>query len=173
MDDDGKAHEIKSKYSLKVIDSLNFLIGSMDNLSTNLNNKYKFETKREFKDKSESINKKMNFTYEWINENNLNNKELLKIEDFYSSIKLKTISEEEYNQFKEIYDKLEFKNIKEYLDTYLKSDIILLCDIFENFRKSIWDNFGLDCTKYISSPSLTKDCILKFSGVKIGHIKDI
>ena len=31
MDDDGEAHEIKSKYSLKVIDSLNFLIGSLNN----------------------------------------------------------------------------------------------------------------------------------------------
>ena len=52
-------------------------------------------------------------------------------------------------------------------------DITLLCDIFENFRKGIWDKFGLDCSKYISSPSLTKDCMLKFSGVKIEHIKDI
>ena len=58
MDDDGEAHEIKSKYSLKVIDSLNFLIGSLDNLSTNLDNKYKYETKKEFKDKFKIINKK-------------------------------------------------------------------------------------------------------------------
>ena len=33
----------------------------------------------------------MNFPYEWINEENLNTKELPKIKDFYSSIKLKTI----------------------------------------------------------------------------------
>ena len=155
-DDNGEAHEIKSKYSLKVIDSLNFLIGSLDNLSINLNNKY--ETKREFKDKFELINKKMNFPYEWINEENLNNKELPKIKDFYSSIKLETVSEE-YNKIKEIYHKLEFKNIKDYLDTYLKLDIALLCDIFENFRKGIWDNFKLDCSKYIFSPSLSKDCM--------------
>ena len=58
MDDDGEAHEIKSKYSLKVIDSLNFLIGSLDSLSSNLDNKYKHETKKEFKDKFELINKK-------------------------------------------------------------------------------------------------------------------
>ena len=83
----------------------------------------------------------MNFKYEWINEKNLNNKELPKIKDFYSSINLGTISEEEYNQTKEIYDKLQFKNVKNYLDTYLKSDITLLCDIFENFRKGIWDKF--------------------------------
>ena len=173
MDDNGEAHEIKSKYSLKVIDSLNFLIGSLDSLSLNLNNKYKYETKREFKDKFELINKKINFPYEWINEENINNKELPKIKDFYSSIKLVTISEEEYSQIKEIHDKLEFKNIKEYLDTYLKLDITLLCDIFENSRKGIWDKFKLDCSKYISSPSLSKDCMLKYSGIKIEHIKDI
>ena len=46
MDDDGEANEIKSKYSLKVIDSLNFLIGSLDDLSTNLDDKYKYETKK-------------------------------------------------------------------------------------------------------------------------------
>ena len=115
----------------------------------------------------------MNFPYEWINEENLNNKELPGINDFYSSLKLETISEKEYIQTKEIYNKLKFKNIKEYLDTYLKLDITLLCDIFENFRKGIWDKFGLDCSKYISSPSLTKDCMLKFTEVKIEHITDI
>ena len=93
MDDDGEAYEIKSKYSLKVIDSLNFLIGSLDELSTNLDNESKYETKKEIKDKSELINKKMNFPYKWINEDNLNNKELPKIEEFYSGLRLKTISE--------------------------------------------------------------------------------
>ena len=173
MDDDGEAHEIKSNYSLRVIDSYNMIMGSLNSLSTNLNNKYKYETKKEFKDNFEIINKKMNFPYEWINENNLDNKDLPEIKDFYSSLKLETISEEEYKQTKEIYNKLEFKNIKEYLDTYLKLDITLLTDIFENFRKGIWDKFGLDCSKYVSSPSLSKDCMLKFTKVKIEHIKDI
>ena len=173
MDDDGEAHEIKSNYSLRVIDSYNMIMGSLNSLSTNLNNKYKYETKNEFKDNFEIINKKMNFPYEWINENNLNNKDLPGIKDFHSSLKLETISEEEYKQTKEIYNKLKFKNIKEYLDTYLKLDITLLTDIFENFRKGIWDKFGLDCSKYVSSPSLSNDCMLKFTKVKIEHIKDI
>ena len=173
MDDDGEAHEVKSNYSLRVIDSYNMIMGSLNSLSTNLNNKYKYETKKEFKDNFEIINKKMNFPYEWINENNLDNKDLPEIKDFYSSLKLETISEEEYKQTKEIYNKLKFKNIKEYLDTYLKLDITLLTDIYENFRKGIWDKFGLDCSKYVSSPSLSKDCMLKFTKVKIEHIKDI
>ena len=44
----------------------------------------------------------MNFPNEWMNEDNLKNKELPKIKDFYSSIKLETISEKEYNKTKEI-----------------------------------------------------------------------
>ena len=102
----------------------------------------------------------MNFPYEWLNETNLINEKSPGIKDFYSSTKLETISEKEYSQTKEIYNKLEFENIKEYLDTYLKLDITLLCDIFENFRKGIWNKFNLDCAKYISSPSLIKDCKL-------------
>ena len=112
MDDDGETHEIKSNYSLRVIDSYNLIMGSLNNLSSNLNNKYKYETKKEFKDNFEIINKKMNFPYEWINEDNLNNKELPEIKDFYSSLKLESISEKEYKKTKEIYNKLKFKNIK-------------------------------------------------------------
>ena len=80
-------------------------MGSLNNLPSNLNNKYKYKTKKEFKDNFEIINKKMNFPYEWINEDNLNNEELPGIKDFYSSLKLGTISEMDYNQTKEIYDK--------------------------------------------------------------------
>ena len=32
---------------------------------------------------------------------------------------------------------------------------------------------NLDCCKYISAPSLSKDCALKFEKCKIEHIKDV
>ena len=68
---------------------------------------------------------------------------------------------------------MEFKNIKEYLECYLISDITLLADVFNNFRKIIFDNLGLHCVKYISAPSLTKDCALIYSECKIENIKDV
>ena len=37
----------------------------------------------------------------------------------------------------------------------------------------IFDEFELDCCKYVSSPSLSKDCGLKYSKSKIEHIKDV
>ena len=68
---------------------------------------------------------------------------------------------------------MEFKNIREYLECYLISDITHLVDVFNNFRKIIFDNLGLDTVKYISAPSLTKDCALKYSKCKIENIKDV
>ena len=57
---------------------------------------------------------------------------------------------------------MKFKNIKVYLECYLTSDITLLVDNFNNFKKLIFDQFELDCCKYVSAPSLTKDCALKY-----------
>ena len=37
----------------------------------------------------------------------------------------------------------------------------------------IFDEFELDCVKYVSAPSLSKDCALKYSKCKIEHIKDV
>ena len=73
----------------------------------------------------------------------------------------------------EIYKKSKYKNIKEYLDIYLKLDICLQADIFNVFRKTIWDKFEIDCSKYITSCSLSMDLMLKYTGVKIELIRDI
>ena len=73
----------------------------------------------------------------------------------------------------EIYKKLNCKNVREYLDIYLKLDICLQSDIFNVFRKTIWDKFEIDCSKYITSCSLSLDLMLKYTGVKIQLIRNI
>ena len=59
------------------------------------------------------------------------------------------------------------------MECYLTSDVTLLADCFNNFRKLIFDQFELDIYKYVSAPSLTKDCCLKYSKCKIENIKDV
>ena len=86
--------------------------------------------------------------------------------------KLDNISEKDYDKTLEIYKKLNCKNIKEYLDIYLKLDICLQADIFNVFRNIIWE-FEIDCSKCITSCSLSLDLMLKYAGVKIELIRDI
>ena len=51
-------------------------------------------------------------------------------------------------------------------------DILLLNDVFHNFRKMIYDKFQIACVKHISAPSLTKDCCFKYTNSKIETIQD-
>ena len=52
----------------------------------------------------------------------------------------------------------------EYHELYLKSDVSLLADVFEEFRRTCLDNYGLDPCHYFSSPGLSWDAMLKMTG---------
>ena len=163
----------KAKYSLKLLDMCNFIKGCLNDLSKILNDKNKFITKEHFKDNYELMKYKVCFPYEFITKENIYNENLPPIENFYSSLKLDNVSEEDYDKSLEIYKNLNCNNIKEYLDIYLKLYICLQADIFNVFRNCIWDTFEIDCSKYITSCSLSLDLMLEYTGVKIELIRDI
>ena len=162
------------QYNIKIIDSLSFLKSKLEDLSKDLDDNLKVVTKYHFQDKFKYINKKLeNFPYNYLNPNNLHEKDLPEKKCFDNILTLKNISDKEYDNVKLFYRKMKFKNLKEYLECYLTSDITLLANNFNNFRKIMFDEFQLDPVKYASAPSLTKDCALKYSKCKIENIKDV
>ena len=161
------------KYSFKLLGICNFVKGSLSSLSDKLSDEDKLVTKKHFPDNFELLKTKVSFPYEWLTRENIYDKELPTIDKFYSSLKLQNISEEEYEKTLEIYKKLKCRNIKEYLDTYMTLDVCLQTDIFNAFRSIIWDKFEIDCTKYITSCSLSLDLMLKYTKCKIELFKDI
>ena len=167
-------HIKNKKNRIKIIDSLVFLQGNLDSLSKELDDKLKIVTKKHFNKNFKLVNKKLeNFPYMYVNPNNLNDKNLLEKQHFNNILTMKTRTDEEYNEVQLFYKNMNFKNLREYLECYLTSDITLLADVYNNFRKIIFDQFQLDCVKHISAPSLTKYCGLKYSKCKIEHIKDV
>ena len=114
-----------------------------------------------------------NFPYLYVNPDNLDENQLPDKKYFNNILTMKQITNNEYTDVKLFYKKMKFKNLREYLKCYLKSDITLLMDTFNNFRKIIFNEFELDACKYISVPSLTKECRLEYSKCKIEHIKDV
>ena len=163
----------KMKYSFKLLDICNFIKGSLSKLSKNLLDKDKIITEQHFPDNFELLKEKTCFPYEWLTKENLLDKELPSIDKFYSSLKLQNITKEEYDKTIYIYKKLECKNVKDYLEIYMKLDITLQADIFNTFRNAIWNKFEIDCSKYITSCSLSLDLMLKYTKVKIELFKDI
>ena len=161
------------KYSFKLLDISNFIKGSLSELSKNLLDKDKIITKKHFLDNFELLKEKTAFPYEWLTKENIYDKDLPSIDKFYSSLKLQNISKEEYDKTIEIYKNLKCKNVKDYLEIYMKLDICLQSDIFNLFRTTIWDKFEIDCSKYVTSCSLSLDLMLKYTGVKIQLFRDI
>ena len=54
----------------------------------------------------------------------------------------------------------------DYLDHYLKKDVLLLADVFKKFVDTCLKFYKLDPCHYFNSPGLSWDAMLKMTGVK-------
>ena len=95
------------------------------------------------------------------------------IDNFFSSLKDCGISEKEYQRAWDVWNVFEIKNLGEYYDLYLKTDVLLLCDVFEKFINVCLKDYGLDPCHYFSSPGLSWDAMLKMNGIQPEKISDI
>lgn len=161
------------------IDSFQFMATSLEKLIENLakakDNKLFKYTLDEFNN-NENINlllQKGVYPYDYVNdfsifeENKLPNKD-----EFYSILNNEEISEEDYQQAKEVFNKFNCKNIGDYHDLYLKTDVCLLSDVFENFRNVCVNAYELDPANYLTAPSLSWDAMLKLTNIKLETFND-
>ena len=65
-----------------------------------------------------------------------------------------------------------FKNLGKYHDLYLKTDVLLLCGVFEKFICVCLSDYGLDC-HCILLPGFSWDAMLKMTGVRLDKIHNI
>ena len=56
---------------------------------------------------------------------------------------------------------------------YLKTDVLLLADVFEKFINACLDYYGLDQCHYFSSPVLSWDAMLKMAGIELDLTSDV
>ena len=94
-------------------------------------------------------------------------------EAFFSNIKREGISDEDHAHAREVFETFSIKNLGEYHDLYLKTDVILLCDVFEQFRNTCMKQYELDPCHFYTSPGLSWSACLKKSGVSLELLKDI
>ena len=61
----------------------------------------------------------------------------------------------------------------EYHDLYLGSDVLLLRDVFENFRRTCLQYYKLDPCHYFTSLGLSWDAMLKMTNIKLELMTDV
>ena len=65
-------------------------------------------------------------------------------DEFYSNLNMEDIIDADYVHAKTASKDFEIKHFGKYYDLYLKSDILLLADVFENFLKMCFKFYHLD-----------------------------
>ena len=82
---------------------------------------------------------------------------------------MEDITDADYVHGKRVCKDFEIKNVGEYHDFYLKSDTLLLADVFENFRKMCLKIYHLDLVKFISATGLAWQAALKKTELKLNY----
>jgi len=64
------------------------------------------------------------------------------------------------------------KTLDDLHDHYVKKDVLLLCDVFEEFRNVCINNYRLDPIQYYTSPGLAHDASLKITKIELELLTD-
>ena len=70
-------------------------------------------------------------------------------------------------------ENISYANYGDYHDLYLKTNVLLLADIFEIFRQKCLEYYALDPAHYYTAPGLSWDAALKMTKVNLELFDDI
>ncbi|KAE9521800.1 hypothetical protein AGLY_017801, partial [Aphis glycines] len=159
--------EVALRFSIKFVDTFRFMASSLSELAENLlEDKSRFkETLKLFSNKTlDLVTRKGVFPYEYIdNWSKLNETRLPSKSAFYNSLKDEEINNNDYSHAKKIWKVFNIKTLGEYSDLYLKTDVAILTDVFENFRDLCLSTLSLDPAHYMTAPGFAFDCMLKYT----------
>ena len=160
---------------LTFIDSFQFMSSSLDKLVNNLPKDDLIYTSQVFKGKKlDLMSKKGVYPYDFMDSfEKFDQTELPTKDQFYSILNDQHNTNDEYEHAKKVWKVFNIKTIGEYHDLFLKSDVLLLADVFESFRKTCLQYYKLDPCHYFTSPGLSWDAMLKMTNIKLESMTDV
>ena len=180
--------------NLNFIDSCNFMMSSLEKLTNSLlgfeDDKKPNETTllknindnfTHFNEHFKSLNNKQKilltqkgvYPYDYMNSFDKFNETTMPTKDkFYSELEQSEIDDNDYEQALNVRNEMNLKNLGDYHDLYLITDVLLLADIFEAFRNMCIDYYKLDPSHYLTLPGLAWDALLKMTNIKLDVISD-
>ena len=156
-------------------DSFSFMSQSLDRLSSNLGDNEFIYSREAFPNDEQFrlMKKKGVYPYDYMDSfRRFSEKSLPEIEDFYSILNDTNISESDYSHAKRVWSAFQIKDLGDYHDLYLRTDVLLLADVFESFRSTCLSHYRLDPCHYFSAPGLSWDALLRMTWVNLDLISD-
>jgi len=166
----------KLKYKLRFLDSFKFMASSLDKLVNNLKPERLENVKKHFDVNFEMLLRKGVFPYDWFNSlEKLHETQLPPKETFHSKLNNSNITDDDFEHALKVWEHFKMTNFREYHDLYLymKLDVLLLTDVFENFPSVCLKNYALDPCWYFTAPGLAWDACLKKTDIKLKLLHDV
>jgi len=162
----------KLNYKIRFIDSFKFMSSSLDKLVNNLEPD-QFKNLKEQLNDIELLVRKGVCPYDWFDSlEKLSERNLPQKESFYSKLNDCDITDKDFEHALKVWKHFKMTTFREYHDLYLKTDVLLLADVFENFRNVCIKNYELDPAWYYTAPGLVWDACLKKTGVQFELLSD-
>ncbi|KFM60901.1 hypothetical protein X975_19061, partial [Stegodyphus mimosarum] len=159
---------------LQFLDSLQFLPTSLQKLVENLSPQKFVIIREHFKnDEIPLLLRKGVYPYEYMDSfKKFNETHLPPREAFFSNITKEELSVSDYQHAQMVWESFKLQNLGEYHDLYLKTDCLLLADVFENFRALCMDFYKLDPCHMFTAPGLAWQACLRMTQVKMELLTD-
>ena len=160
---------------MRFIDSFKFMATSLEKLVNNLPEDDFINLSLYYSgDKFDLLARKGVYPYEYMDSlEKLEETKLPPKEAFYSRLNDGGISDEDYAHAQKVWKVFKMKYFKDYHELYNKVDVLLLADVFENFRNICLKNYELDPAHYYTAPGLAWDAALKVTDVNLELLSDI
>lgn len=171
----GKFHQF---IKLRFVDSFRFMTSSLDYLSSLLPFREKkilqSQCRNLSNEQTQMLQRKGVFCYDYIDSwTRLDETSLPSKDSFFSVLTGNHISDDEYEFARKVWAGFNLRTLGEYSDLYMKTDILLLADVFEHFRQTCHDIYKLDPAHYFTAPGLSFDAMLKHTQVRIELLTDV
>ena len=153
------------------VDSLQFLNASLDKL-VNSTPRDAFRLTSALPH-HELLVRKGVYPYEYMNDfGRFDETSLPPPSEFYSKLSNEHITDSAYKHAQEVWTTYNCTTLGDYHNLYLRTDVLLLADVFENFRKTAMATYGLDPAHYYTLPGYSWDCLLKCTNIELEQITE-
>ena len=170
---EGQWKEFVVKHEIRFLDSFKFTLSGLSSSVENLPKEELKETIRFFGKRSELVSQKGVYPYEFMDGfDKFEKKQLPKKAAFFSRLNQEKVTDENYQRAQKVWEEFSVKNMGEFHDLYLKTDVLLLV-VMESFRKLCEKNYELDPAHFFTTPGLAWDAMLKMTGVELELLKDV
>jgi hypothetical protein len=165
---------------LKFLDSASFLAASEETLVSNLYDKglgkHKFEHTLHHCKKRKHVDlllRKGVYPYDYMDGwERFEETKLPPKDKFYNKLNECGITDADYAHAQNVWKVFGCKTLGDYHDLYVESDVLLLADVFENFRTLCMVDDKLDPAHYFTLPNYAWDAMMKRTGIKLELLTD-